>query len=138
MKTQTNLLLITIVLSLIHLSCKKNDSSSVSSNSITVNYQATWSSALLSTAPNQIAYTNSTGNGQIDANITGLSWTKTVVIQKPTNSLILSIGAFIYSQTQGTCDVKIYVNGVLKSENMGSGNFTGNNYAFGINAVYNY
>lgn len=130
MKLKTLLLL--TVLFLFLTSCKKGKNSSANG---TIKYEVTWSAALSSSSPNQILYTNATGNSETDSNLSGNSWTKTVSFQS-TNSTLLQIGALIYLQQQGTCDVKIYVNGVLESENSGTGINTGGTYGFDTEAHY--
>jgi hypothetical protein len=95
MKPKTYLKVILILLGLTcSISCKK-DAGTNTSSPIIVKYEVTWTSALYQTVSNQIIYVNSTDNGEIDNNISGTSWTKTVTIQNPNKFMVISVATLI-------------------------------------------
>jgi hypothetical protein len=64
-----------------------------------------------------ITFTDSNKENVTVRNLTGKTWTKTVVIQNPKKGedLIQLNGDFYLQGEGGTCSIKIYVNGVEKS-----------------------
>ena len=117
-------------------SCKKSSATDTSSQAITVMYAVTWSSPLLQNTSNEITYVNSTGNGVMDNNLSGTSWTKSVTITDASSVPIISAATGILLQQAGTGELKIYINGILKSEATGATVNTGNGYALGLQAHY--
>ena len=118
------------------MSCKKEGSG----NNVTVTYAFTWTSTLTQGSTLEVGYVNSAaGKLQMDFNLSGSGWTKTVTIQNPANPLILSLVAVLNVQQPGTIEGKIYVNGVLKSDkvqNFQSAGAVGYNCNFGQNWTY--
>jgi len=140
MKIKTILLIFLIFLGVMcSLSCKKDSSNSgTSSSSITVKYEVTWSAPLYQNVnDNYMDYTIPTGTfNEIDHNVSGTSWTKTLMVPHPGTITIVMFEAALELQQQGTCDVKIYANGTLEAENRSTGIFNGNVYVIDTNASW--
>lgn len=110
-----NLLALLFCLAILFSACSKDGETKKSTSAI-VKYEVTWAGTPLPGYPNGVTYSNATGNGQNDTNLSGSSWTKTVTVNTDDVKQLMLI-ATISTAKAGMCTAKIYVDGKVRSEN---------------------
>lgn len=121
MKIKNLLVAITILSVSIIASCKKDSEKSAD---LTVRYEVATTQNIVTSHPTlgkldtYIGYTkDNNGNEQLDEQITGKTWIKEIVISKPSQNMVIGIGANIYmGSSTGSATAKVFVNGKLEAE----------------------
>jgi hypothetical protein len=115
-KTLSKILFLLIILS--SVSCKKDSSSDglSSGKSYTVKYEISLSSPVVANQSMGVAYTNATGNTEMDYSVSGTNWSKTITMQNSANTPLVGLGGIFILSQSGSGEAKIFINGVLKSE----------------------
>ena len=136
MKRLTKIGLLIVVILAPFTSCKKEASTTTT---YTVVYKVTWPATVQQGLSNIITYTNSSGNPQPVTILPGTSWTQTVVFPNASSAIGIALEASLSTALptgNSTCNVKIYVNGVLKSQNSSTGSIDDTVDIFVVAASY--
>jgi len=120
MKLKTLLATITLLTASLLISCKKEIVAE--SSTLKVRYELTTNSPFV-TDPTYVSLNtfsfvkDANMSEEIVINLTGKSWIKELSIENKRNIILGFGGNFLLQGISGTCNAKIYVNGVLKAEN---------------------
>lgn len=120
MKLKTLLATITLISASLLISCKKEIADEPST--LRVRYELTTNSPFVADPAyltlNTFGFVkDSNMNEEAVINLTGKSWTKELSIENKKNIILGFGGTFLLQGINGTCNAKIYINGVLKAEN---------------------
>ncbi len=111
-----SLALLTIV-AFLSTGCEKD----LNSGSVTLNYEivssSAFESAILGSPSLTVTYTNETGQSQSEQiNTNASTWSKTIKLTSTQRPIMISLGASGYtSNSTGTTEARLYVNGVVKA-----------------------